>query len=172
MLVLAVGAVCGARADVVYRVIPLSFGARAINAFGHVLYGDNTAGSFLYRNGGVISIPAPAGGTKPVAYDLNDADFIVGYYTGSNGQYRGMVWTEAGGSVDVGNLPGGLYSALTRVNASGAAAGLARPSGTGSFLERPCMWTASGGLVIWVCRPVIRTAKAMASTTPGRSWDG
>ncbi len=110
-----------------------------INEAGHIL-GRDASGSFLWKPGtGKIRIPQ-----LNSIMALSDAGHVVGNASAAGTDYRGFLWTETGGLVD---LTGGLSSArsdVTDVNSSGQVVGY-RVIADGS--SRAFSWTAAGGVV-------------------------
>ncbi|GAB4123705.1 MAG: hypothetical protein Fur0014_22270 [Rubrivivax sp.] len=77
----------------------------------------------------------PAGGVANRANAINNAGEVAGFtWSTAANAYRAFIWTEAGGLVDLGDLPlGGNQSRAEAINAHGVAAGLA----TGQYAGHP-----------------------------------
>jgi len=94
--------------------------ATRINDAGEVIGGNGHA--FLMVNGTYQDLGVLAGGNWSSAYGINSAGTVVGYGNVGNGIFRGFVWTQAGGMVELPTL-GGTNSYATAVNGSGEVVG-------------------------------------------------
>ena len=92
----------------------------------------------------------PAVGTESYALGVSDNGVVVGYgfippANAPTTGFRALGWTQLGGMVNLGTLPGGTYSASRAVSANGST--MAGWSGTPvGLLEltHACVWTGAG----------------------------
>jgi probable HAF family extracellular repeat protein len=96
-------------ADPWYRVKLLGAGVKpaAVNGLGHVAGSMDTANgarAFLYKDDLLVQLPAFAGASCSMAYDLNDSDIVVGWCNRSGNYYdRACAW-ENGVIRDLGAM--------------------------------------------------------------------
>jgi uncharacterized membrane protein len=100
---------------------------------------------FRLVNGAYTEIPNLAGSLYGVGYGLSGNGTTVVGYSSVGTDHRAIRWSQAGGTVYLGDLPGGLnwseatntsYDGRTIVGGSYAAGG-----------EEPFVWTAASGMV-------------------------
>ena len=108
----------------------------AINANGQIIGEYIGAGDFANPfywdpDAGTITVIAPLpGGSTCVATDLSDTSVVVGVSETNYGHEHAFEWTVAGGTVDLGVLPGGNNSAAGAISHNGQfAAGTSEVSG-------------------------------------------
>jgi len=114
-------------------------------------------GVFSYRNRGAFvwssatgirALDMLSGTSDSVAFDINDAGYVVGA-SGS----RGVLWSEADGIRDLGSLPGGGRVVARRINNAGVVVGT---SGDRAFI-----WTLDDGMRDLGTLPGADSASAM-----------
>jgi len=129
--------------------LPVSY-AGGTSADGSVVtgfsYSDQGVSAFRWTEaGGIQELPRSNGpGTYETGFVSPSGNYISGRYQG-----LGAVWSEATGTVQVGDLPGGSDSSFVwAVNDQGTAVGQASYgfNSLGAPLFRATRWTASGGL--------------------------
>ena len=87
------------------------------------------------------------GGAHSYAADINDANIVVGWSQTAVGATHAFRWTEAGGMVDLGTLPGDVTSMAVAV-LKGETEGATRILGVSSGTDRSTLvvWSASGSI--------------------------
>ena len=85
------------------------------------------------------------GGTYSQASAVNGSGQVVGASSTASGANHAFLWTQAGGMVDLGTLPGGTNSGAAAVNASGYVAGYSEVDSAGDF--HAFLWTQARGMV-------------------------
>lgn len=95
--------------------------------------------------GGMVAIEASTG----VAYSVSEDGTVVAgeLYNNGTGKYYAFRWTQAGGVVDLGLLPGGTQSFGYGISGDGiVVVGMAHTNAAGT-LYRAFRWTQAGGMV-------------------------
>ena len=122
-------------------------GANAINSSGEIAGWANVNTNdvaVIWSNADGLSnlgITAKCGST---AFGINDSQEVVGWYNESAScafKSHGFSWTESGGTIDLGVLPGAQFSFAYGVNGSGQIVGTGDNS-TSSIVA--LLWTANG----------------------------
>ncbi len=114
--------------------------AAAINAAGQVAgtqYIDGQAFATLWTGATTQSLA----GAGSYATAINNAGQVAGMFT-SGGQGQAFVMSQEGPMVDLGDLPGGTWTAAYGINNGGQVAGYG-DAGSGTF--RGFVWTAGSG---------------------------
>ena len=121
---------------VTYEAVDLGAGdfssATAINDNGLIVGAMASGfGGFLWENGLLRDLGAPAGFTWFRAEDINGAGQVVGYGGNSDGATQAVIWTTAAGAQALTGSLGGSYTLARRINDQGLIVGEAGlPDGT------------------------------------------
>jgi probable HAF family extracellular repeat protein len=121
---------------VTYEAVDLGTGdfssATAINDNGLIVGARATGfGGFLWENGVLRDLGAPAGFTWFSPEDINGAGQVVGYGGNSAGMPQAVIWTAARGAQALAGSLGGSYTLARRINDQGLIVGEAGlPDGT------------------------------------------
>lgn len=83
------------------------------------------------------------GGTVAVAFRINEGGQVVGWTTTATGEQHGFRWTEGGGMVDLGTLPGSTFIQPFGINDQGDVVG---EDDLSSGQQRAVVWAAGGGI--------------------------
>jgi probable HAF family extracellular repeat protein len=140
--------------------------ANAVNSDGTVVVGhSDSAATGIGANfqafrwtltGGMVSLGVLPGGTSSDALAVNaDGTVVVGNSTSAafsvtSGCFlcgEAFRWTQTGGMVGLGVLPGGSYSTATGVSADGSVVVGSGTYNPGSGLLQAFRWTQTGGMV-------------------------
>jgi probable HAF family extracellular repeat protein len=129
--------------------------AVAVNNAGQIVGHLNDAGgnrAFVREpNGSLRFLPVPQGAPPQdvLAFGMNDAGDVVGRVYQGNSSYHACLWPAAGGSRDLGDLPGGLeFGNAVKINNGGLILGVAHadpdPANPISSGERAVLFLADG----------------------------
>lgn len=101
-------------------------------------------GGFIYQAGGVVTTFSVPGQTITYPLGINDAGWIVGYYSGDDGVLHGFLRDPNYRTLDVPEAGTGVGqgTAATHINDSGEIAGVYYDSNS---VEHSFLWSASGG---------------------------
>ncbi len=125
--------------------------AQGINNAGQVV-GYESARAFLWQDGVVTLLPAIAPGKNAYAMAINSAGDVVGYSdniaTVGITNFRATLWHRAGGTSDLGSMPGDSYSVAYAINDSGQVGCLSKPTIGGGYGEN--LFMADNGAIVSV----------------------
>lgn len=118
-----------------------------VSGDGSAVIGSTVQHGYLANADGVLILPGLSSGhdTKPYGIS-NDGLTVAGYSTNSSNQMRAVRWTQAGGTQDLGVLPGFTNSWALDVSGDGSTV-VGRLEGSGdSSSVRAFRWNSQGGL--------------------------
>lgn len=101
----------------------------------------------VHLYGQTLTILGTLGGTNSQAMDVSSTGAVVGRsnFVEGSGAYRGFIWTESGGMIDLGSL-GGNTSEANAISADGqVVVGVSQDE---AFTSRAFRWTESLGMMI------------------------
>ena len=116
-------------------------------------------------------LPDPTQDTEAVARAVSaDGSVVVGFTHSPNGRYEAFRWTQAGGMVGLGDLPGGPFESLAvGVSADGSTVlGSSERNGNNQAFR----WTAGTGMVELIGMEFAKTASADGSVIGGLWHNG
>lgn len=150
----------------------LSRDGSAVVGYGYIFQSNGVGVGYAFRwsrTGGMVRLPA--GGSSIAKGVGPDGQVVVGISGLGNQSFR---WTQAGGIVNTGILPGGSNASLLGANGDGSILiGISTAPGIPNFLA--VQWTPGGGLVSLGTLPGDNFSAAQAITPDGSvivGWSG